>query len=140
MPSIRPQMKAICASKFGQTLPPFIAKSGHLPANHRPSLAPKPAPRRMRPSPALPRPSHRRKRRPRAKECGGRILCSHYNFLKLHFSPQISSILFLALSKTPLTYPIIPLRPSRFVLLISPSKLPKNYRLDLPLAILENYT
>ena len=80
-----------------------------------------------------------------AATCGGRrrpfsLRVHTVSFLILHFGPLISSILILTLSKAPLIYSIIPLRPSRFVLLISPSKLLKDYRFELFQANLKNYT
>jgi len=68
-------------------------------------------------------------------------LCVHtVTFIFLHFGPPDSSILILALSKTLLIYPTIPLRPTRFVLFLSLLTFFKNYHFNLSRAYLENYT
>ena len=67
------------------------------------------------------------------------LACSHLIFLLLHFAPPFYFILILALSQTPLIYPIIPLRPSSLVIFVSPSKFLKNYHFDFSRVNLENY-
>ena len=109
------------AKKF-KTLRPFYTR---ISANHRPRLGLQAGPRCIAPHLALPRPSHLQKWQLPTVEVGGRLLQVSHQVSFITLRPPDSSNAILAFSKIPLIYPTIPIRPSRFVLLISLSKLLK---------------